>query len=208
MKNRYNEVMNKIEVTDEMRDRILNNISNIDLKKTTKKVVTFSKHKKYLSIAACFIILIVGSVIVHNVINLHGKPPVQVVPGVVSYKSVGELSDAIGFNAKEIQELPFDIKATTYTSYSGELAEIEYVGTKNTAIFRMAVSDKDEDISGNYDEFTSIERHLVNGYNVTIKGHGHQYTLAIWHEDGFSYALQFGKPVSKQEMLSTLQRIN
>ena len=48
MKKRYNEIMDRIEVTDEMRARVLNNLQDADLMKHTQpKVVGFSSIKKY-----------------------------------------------------------------------------------------------------------------------------------------------------------------
>lgn len=205
MKNRYDEAMKNIVVTNEMRDRILNNISKLDLQKTSKKTLPFPQFKKYLSIAACFAVLFVGSVIVHNTINLPSEPPVQIVPEIVPYHSNAELSDAIGFTVKEIQELPFEIESVKYTSYWGELADIEYAGSDNTAIFRMASGV--EDVSGYYGEFTSVESHMINGYDVTIKGNDGQYLLAVWQNDGYSYSVQFIEPVSQQEMFDTIQSI-
>lgn len=206
MKNRYDEVMEHIEVTDEMRDRILNNITSLNLEKTPVKAAPSPNYRRYLSIAACFVFLIVGSVFIHNAVNVPSDPPIQGTPDIVTYQSVHELSDSIGFTVKEIQELPFEIESVKYTSYWGELADIEYVGSDNTAIFRMAVGD--EDVSGYFDEFTSIESHKVNGYDVTIKGNDDQYILALWQKDGYSYSVQFGEMVSEQEMLNTLQSIN
>jgi len=205
LKNRYDEAMKNIEVTNQMRDRILNNISKLDLEKTSKKTYPFPQYKKYLSIAACFAFLMVGFVIVHNITNLPSEPPVQIVPDIVSYHSVAELSDAIGFTVKEIQELPFEIESVKYTSYWGELADIKYAGSDNTAIFRIASGD--EDVSGYYGEFASVESHVINGYDVTIKGSDGQYLLAVWQNDGYSYSVQFIEPVSQQEMLDTIQSI-
>ncbi|WP_312432635.1 hypothetical protein [Lacrimispora sp.] len=205
MKNKYDEVMKNIEVTDEMRDRILNNIRKLDLEKTSKRTLPFPQFKKVLSIAACFAILIVGSVIVHNTFNLPSEPPVQIIPDIVSYHSAAELSDALGFAVKEIKELPFEIESVKYTSFWGELAEIEYAGSDNTAIFRMASGDKD--VSGYYDEFTSVESLKISSYDVTIKGSDGQYLLAVWQSNGYSYSVQFIEPVSQQVMLDTIQNI-
>lgn len=61
MKKRYDEIMDKIEVTDEMRARILNHLQEVDLTKRTRpKVLRLSSVKKYLSVAACFAILLLG----------------------------------------------------------------------------------------------------------------------------------------------------
>lgn len=205
MNNRYDKAMQHIKVTDEMQARIRKNLNNLDVEKVPNPVLPLSNYKKYMSIAACFVFLLVGSMILHNVIHTPSQPPVQVAPNVVSYQSVGELSDAVGFTVKELQKLPFDVESIKYTSFWDELADIEYVGAENTAIFRMAAGN--EDISGYHDEFTTVESRVVNGYDVVMKGYGNQYSIAIWSYDGSSYALRFDEPVLEQEMLDTLQHI-
>jgi hypothetical protein len=205
LKNRYDEVMKNIEVTDEMRNRILKNVNHLGLEKTSKKVISYPNYKKYLSIAACFVFLIVGSVIAYTKINLPSDPPLQATPDIVSYNTVGELSEAVGFTVIEIQKLPFDAASVKYTSFWGDLAEIEYTGADNTAIVRMAAGD--EDVSGYSDEFTSVESQVVNGYDVTMKGNKDQYLLAVWKNGGYSYSLQFIEPVSEQVILDTIQSI-
>lgn len=205
MKNRYDEVMKNIEVTEEMRDRILGNISALDIEKGPKKTSPFLQYKKVLSIAACFIILFVGSIVIYNAVQLPSDPPIQVAPNLAVCDSAKELSDAVGFTVKEIQELPFGLNSAIYTSYWGELAEIEYTGLDNTATLRMAAGN--EDVSGYYGEFTSIESREVNGHDVTMKGDTGQYILAVWQNDGYSYSLQFIDPVSEKEMLDTIQSI-
>lgn len=205
LKNRYDEVMKNIEVTDEMKNKILNKINNLDFDKIPNKVVFFRNYKKYISIAACFVVLLVGSIISHNAFHMPDDFPVQVVSDIVEMSSSSELSKDVGFTVKEIYKLPFDVKSIKYTSYWGELADITYTGSNNTAIFRMA--NCDEDVSGYSDEFTSVESHFVNGYNVTIKGKDDQYILAVWQKDGYSYSVQFIESVSKQKILDTIQSI-
>lgn len=63
MKKKYDEIMEKIQVTDDMRKRILSNIQTIDFtEKAPTKVIHLSKFKKYLSIAACFAVLMIGAI--------------------------------------------------------------------------------------------------------------------------------------------------
>ena len=52
MSKSYHEIMEKIEVTDEMRTHILNNVSR-QVSNTSHKVVTFPHLRKMASIAAC-----------------------------------------------------------------------------------------------------------------------------------------------------------
>lgn len=205
MNNRYNEAMKTIEVSDEMRDRVLNNISCLDFDKPLKRGDFFSNYKKQLSIAACFVVLILSSFIIHNAIRFFSEPPVQVIPDIVTYSSVKELSDTVGFTVKEIQALPFDVQFVEYICYWKELAEIKYTGSDNAVTLRMAVGN--EDISGFYDEFKNIENYMVNGSDVTIKGNDGQFILAIWQNDGYTYSVQFTEPVSEPEILDVVQSI-
>lgn len=56
---KYDELMDRIEVTPEMRQRILKNIETADLT-PDKKVLRFHHLKQYLAAAACFALLITG----------------------------------------------------------------------------------------------------------------------------------------------------
>ncbi|QOX62062.1 hypothetical protein FRZ06_01200 [Anoxybacterium hadale] len=207
MKNRYDKIMNKIEVTPEIRNRILDNINDLDFDQVKveapRTVVSFSRYRKYLSIAACFMILFFGSVMVHNLIQ--NSPQEQVVPDIVNYDTVEELSKAVGFGAKEVQSLPFEVETIQYTVYWKELAEVQYTGQENTVLLRMAQGS--EDISGNSTEYSNTKVLAVNGSNVTLKGDGDKYVLAIWQSDGYSYSLDFTEGISETEMLTAIQSI-
>lgn len=206
MKIRYNKVMEKIEVTIEMRDRILNNINNLDLDKTSNRVVPFRNYKKYFSIVACFVILLTGSHILNKTINLtNGTPTDQALPDIVAYNSAEELSKAIGFTVKEIQNVPFEVVTVRYTEYWKELGEIQYAGQDNTVVLRMAAGD--EDVSGDYTDYTSIKSFMINDDNVTFKGNDGKYMLAAWQTGGYSYSMQFAKAISEQEMLTTVKSL-
>lgn len=206
MKNRYDKVMENIEVSAEMRDRILNNIKKLDLNKTPNKVVPFHNYKKYLSIAACFVILLAGSFAIHNIKSLTNEtPPDLAVPDIVEYSSAEELSKAIGFTVKEIQNVPLEVETVQYTAFWKELGEIQYAGQDNTVVLRMAVSD--EEVSGDYAEYTSIKSIIINDYSVTFKGNNGKYNLAVWQTGGYSYSVQFTKAISQQEMLTTVQSV-
>lgn len=205
MENRYDKVMKNIEVTAEMRDRILNNINHLDLDKIPNKVIPFHNYKKYLSIAACFVFLLVGLIIIHNTINVPNKPPLLEETGIVDHSTIGELSEAVGFTVKELQDIPFDVDTVNYTSYWEDLAEITYTGQNNTAVLRMA--PRNEDISGDYSEYASIKNYTLHGYDITIKGNNGRYNLAVWQADGFSYAVHFAEAISEQEMLTTIESL-
>ncbi len=205
MESRYDEVMKNIEVTTEMRNRILNNISGLDLDKNSNKVIPFPNGKKYLSVVACFVFLLVGAIIVHNTINVPEEPPLLEETGIVDHSTIGKLSEAVGFTMKELHDIPFDVGTVTYTSYWEDLAEVTYTGQNNKAVLRMAPGD--EDISGDYSEYADIENFRTDDYDVTIKGNDGKYSLAVWQCDGFSYAVHFAAAVSQQEMLTAVESL-
>lgn len=205
MKNRYGKVMNHIEVTTDMRDRILNNINRLDLNQIPDKIMPFPNYKRYLSIAACFVILLVGSFLVQNRINWTREPTQQAIPDIVEYHSANELSKAVGFTVKEIQNIPFEVETVQYTAYWKDLAEIRSIGRNNTLVFRMAA--RSEDVSGDYSVYTDIKNVTVNGTLVTLKGDASKYKIAVWQAEGYSYSVQFTEAVSEQEMIITLQNV-
>jgi len=205
LKNRYDKVMNNLEVTVEMRDRILTNINRLDWNKIPNKMIPFSNYKKYLSIAACFMLLLVGSVLVQNMINWTKEPLQQAIPDIVEYPSAHELSKAVGFTVKEIQDVPFEVQTVQYTAYWKELSQIRYIGRNNTVVLRMAAGSKD--VSGDYTVYTDIKNITVNGHSVTLKGDANKYRTAVWQAQEYSYSVQFTEGISEQEMLNTLQSV-
>jgi hypothetical protein len=197
--------MNNIEVTTEIRDRILNNINQLDLNKISNKVVTFNKYKKYLSIAACFAILLVGSVAIHNTMNYMNDPVEQTTPEIVEYSSLSELSESIGFSVKEVQNVPFEVEKVQYIAYWKELGEIQYIGENNTLTIR--VSAFNEDISGDYSVYSDTKNITISGHSVTIKGDDNKYSLAVWESDGISYSMNFDQSVPEQVMVTTINSL-
>ena len=65
MSRSYHEIMEKIEVTDEMRTRILNNVSR-QAANTPHKLVTFPHLRKMASIAAGVALLLIGGTLMKN----------------------------------------------------------------------------------------------------------------------------------------------
>lgn len=205
MKNRYDRVMKKLEVTPEMQDRILNHINHLDWDKAPIKVVPFHNYKKYLSIAACLTILLVGSIIIHNTSNVLDESPIQMESDIVEFGSLEELSEGVGFTVNEIQEVPFEVEAVKYTSFWGEFAEIEYQGKNNTLTLRMAA--RSGDVSGDYSEYADIENHRINDYDITMKGNDGRYCLAVWEQEGYSYSVRITNGISEAELLEIVQSV-
>lgn len=201
MKKRYDEIMDKIEVTDEMRERILNNLQEVDLTKhTQRKVVQFSSVKKYLSIAACFAILLVGVLTLPGLLDRGPQQPAEVLnPGadIVDVASVEELSAMVEFEVEEVAGLPFTPEKESYTAFGTDMAQITYEGDGQTCTFRKSIGSDDN--SGDYNAYSAVEEISVGEVTAMLKGADGSFALAIWSDGAFSYSLQLSDSLTAAE---------
>ena len=145
---KYDELMDKIEVTDAMRARILRNVSAAAPKKTPVR--------RYALLAACLAVVLLGAVCVPKLMDPAPQgEQVAIANGMIEVADAAALADAVGFPAAEAAELPFDVEETTYTSYWGELAEICYAGGGQIADLRTSAGT--EDNSGDYTDYPACE---------------------------------------------------
>lgn len=199
----YDEIMGKIEVTEEMRRRVLARIAAEDIAPARPKVLRFPVWKKYLSAAACLILVIAGAAALPWLVQL--LPPegdVQVVPQIEEAPSLAELSRLVGFEVEEGFALPFEPEETTYCSYWNELAQIQYSGEGQTATYRQSAGT--EDNSGDYTAYGDVAELAAGGLAVTLKGSGGAYVLAVWTDGSFSYSLELSQGVTAEEWLTLL----
>ena len=201
MKKRYNEIMDRIEVADEMRERILHNLREADLTKPArKKAVQFSSIKKYLSVAACFVILLVGVLTLPGLLGREPQQPAEVLnPGadIVDAANLEELSGMVGFEVEEATGLPFTPEKEGYTAFGTDMAQITYEGQGQTCTFRKSVGN--EDNSGDYNAYPVVEELPVGEVTATLKGTADGFTLAIWSDGACSYSMQLSDGLTAAE---------
>ena len=199
----YDEIMDKVEVTEEMRRRVLARIAQEDLKPARPKVVRFPAWKKYLSAAACLILVIAGAAVLPRLVRL--QPPdehVQTVPKIEEAASLAGLSRLVGFEVEEGFALPFAPEEAAYCSYWNELAQVQYSGQGQTAAYRQSAGA--EDNSGDYTVYSDVTEITAGGLPVTLKGDGGTYVLAVWTDGTFSYSLRLSQGVPEAEWLAVL----
>ena len=203
MRRAYDEIMDKVEVTEEMRRRVLARIAQEDLKPARPKVVRFPAWKKYLSAAACLVLVIAGAVALPRLIR--PQPPegdVQAVPRIEEAASLAELSRLVGFEVDGEAALPFEPEETTYCSYWNELAQVQYSGQGQTATYRQSTGTADN--SGDYTVYGDVAEIMVDGLPVTLKGGGGAYVLALWTDGRFSYSLRLSQGMAEAEWQGVL----
>ncbi len=204
---KYNEIMDKIEITDEIRRKILNNVekecSNAD------NVIQFTSRnkKKYASLvgiaAAAAVCIIAGKGIMSNTPSVPDNPEGDVmIQGPVEAGSAQELSNNVGFEISDIKALA-DKADEIYYSSIGDIAEIMYSTADNTISYRKAPGS--DDISGDYNTYATIVEKEIDGINITIKGNENENNVdkffnAVWAKDGYSYSLSFENGVDLAEI--------
>lgn len=193
MRKRYDLIMEHITVTDDMRDRILDTLQKTG-PASGKKAVRFPLYRKYLSVAACFVLLLAAFALPHLLRQPVEPPPVQVVPDIASCASAGELSEMVGFPIPEVKALPFEAKEVSYTAFWKQLGQVQYRGDTQSAVFRM--SQGSEDNSGDYNTYDTVGAVTVQNRPVTLKGNAGSFSLALWSDGEYAYSLRltFGMP--------------
>ena len=196
---KYDEVMEKLEVTPEMRARILQNVKT-QMAEPCKKP---NRLRRFAALAACLAVLLMGAMALPKFISspVPEESETMVANGMVEVTSKEELSEAVGFPVKSAQSLPFFPQSIYYTSYWGEMAQIDYENGGSTACFRQSLGE--EDNSGDWNEYPAQESLTVNGCAVTLKGERDSYTLGIWSDGTYSYSLSLsaGQPASVWESI-------
>lgn len=206
MGKRYDEVMEHIEVTPEMRRRILKNIEQTDLTKATlRKVVRFPHIKQFATLAACLAVVLVGALTLPSLFHGLDEPDVLSPGGsIMQVSSVEELGERVGFEVNEWNCLPFQVEETTYTAYWQDVAEIVYSGEGQTAIYRKGTGS--EDVSGDYNIYETETEFSVDGTSVTLKGNGGAYTLAIWKDGDYAYSISTSVGMSESSWKALLNQ--
>lgn len=204
----YHEIMEKLEVSDEMRTRILNSIS----KQTTNssaKPFSILRFQKIASIAACAAFLLLAGTVTKNAFFPSYPDSEQEMAGAVygmeECTSAAELSQKAGFDIKDIsgEYIPFEVESVSYTWCWNEFAQIIYEGTGDRLIYRK--TEGTEDISGDYNEYGQVLERIVNGVEITIKGNNDKYYLATWHTNNYSYSISIDNGISLESLSDIVQ---
>lgn len=195
----YKEAMDRITVTPDMKVRILNNVRH-SAETAPKKIIPFSeKYKKYISFAACFIVVLAAALITAHIMQ---KPDINKTGDAGTYapqevSSAKELSKACGFDISDLSYLPFTPDSSDYIYDGDGLAEIDYSSQNMTAKYRK--SSGSEDNSGDYSDYDQTEKIECGKYKVTLKGSGGKYSLAVYTDGKYSYSISLSGGVSSDE---------
>ena len=201
---KYNEIMDKIEVTDEMQSRILKNVGNhFSGKKSPRRKLWYPVFGGVA--AAAMLMLIIrpwegsNAPVGQNPPIIGKQPPIMGQGGFgEEYSSAEELSKAVGFDMFELNNLPFKAKETNYIAIDKDFAEINYSGEENSLTYRKSIGT--EDNSGDYNVYDYSGEIEINKIKVAVKGEAESLKLAFWTDGKYSYSISLDKAVTQKEM--------
>ena len=185
---KYDEAMDHIQLTPEMRARVLKNVEQQAAQPFRQKRSAFAL-RRFGALAACLAVLLIGALSLPKLLSgpAQEEPETMIANGMIEVTSRDELSSAVGFPVKSAESLPFFPQTILYTSYWGEMAQIDYANGPASACFRQSLGT--EDNSGDWNEYPAQTEAELFGYTVTLKGETDRYTLAIWNDGTYSYSL-------------------
>ena len=192
---KYTELMDKVTVTEDMRERVLANVER-ELARPARRRVSI---KRVAALAACLVLVIVAAVTATSQMN----PGVVQVPGIETVQDASALSETVGYQVSDVSSLPFEPDTAVYTAYE-DMAEIDYSGDGERAVYRR--SPGNEDNSGDYNEYAAVTSLNAGDAQITLKGDAQDsYTLALWSADGYSYSLSLTMPMTESEWLELIE---
>lgn len=222
---KYNEIMEHIELNDEMRERI---IVNIGARQKRRRINTAVK--MISALAACLVIAVGAAALLNrdkipqtpddSSPNVAKNDEGQVIAGsadsedgqteygfdVQEYGGANELSDAFGVELHDITDLPFEVTEQSYEVMFGEFAEINYNGANGENCCIRAGKDT-EDISGDYNEYSTVKDTDIDGVTVTFKGDDKRFDLAVWIKDGHFYSVSLSDGTDEQKMTEIVRSV-
>ena len=201
MNDKYKKIMDKINVSQEMHERVMNNICSASIQ---PKRILFPR--KIAAIAACAVVLAAGvaGIAVISSQNSGTTLPPTLYQDTKQYSNAADLSSVLGFDVVDLSGIPFKIDETVYSVIYEKTAEINYYG-KNGESLTYRVSRGSID---NSEHFVDLDREDVfdaNGKNVTLKGTSEGYTIAVWQQNSLSYSISISYPANSETLLSMIK---
>lgn len=198
-KNRYSVAMDKLHVTPEERERLLERaLEQAQLQKTAPRAVHTYRRWAPLAAAACICLVLAGVMFIPSWSDPVTSPPVQVTNPVVQSEDLEALQSAAPFALSVPTELPEGWKVESASLIMGSLAQVVYTDGTDTITYRMA--EGAEDVSGDYNAYPWTEEADLDGITVTLKGQQEgAVLLAVWTDGAYSYAISCSTPLTAEQ---------
>lgn len=123
-------------------------------------------------------------------------------------ESMQQATELTGFTMR-IPEGKAPYTEKTISVIGEDMIEVAYSKEEPFAIgYSIRKARAEGDISGDFTEYSDIREVDFEGRKVTLKGKAGTYSLALWEENGFSYAVKVQeKPMTEEEILEIVKAV-
>ncbi len=173
------------------------------------KTLTFRKVLYFAAAAAaCLTALLVGRQLVH-IGNPTAVDSVPVIQDGNPVEEVGSMEEAAAITGFTLEISGAD---TAYTDesivvYSGTMIEINFAARSGGNGYSIRKAAGSADISGDSNTYVEVRKEKINGHDVTIKGDGSHWSLAVWTSGGYSYAVSAqNNPMTLSEIMDIVSK--
>ena len=202
---KYDEIMNRIELTPEAKERILANISAESSQAPEQTVSRTRKApvwKRVLPAAAVLTVVLFGAFMARHFGGFaeigddpvpHVDPPSIATAETSAFRTKDELETAAGFPVEELRALPFAADTVSYDLTDG-IAETAYSGEGKTAVLRKAGEERTLSSA----VYPVIRETEAGEIRAVIGGENERFVLAVWKHGGYSYCLELSEGVPEE----------
>ena len=123
-------------------------------------------------------------------------------------ESMQQATELTGFTMR-IPEGKTPYTEKTISVIGEDMIEVAYSKEEPFAVgYSIRKARAEGDISGDFTEYPDIREVDFEGRKVTLKGEAGTCSLALWEENGFSYAVQAQeKPMTEEEILEIVKAV-
>lgn len=137
-------------------------------------------------------------------INTEAQNDVQIPNPFVDYETLEDAAAAAGFELTAPDTLDSYPQRTVQTM-SKEMIQIFYENDEHSVLVRKAAGDSD--ISGDYNVYSQKGTMDVDGLTVSVRGNDGLIMVAVWSDDGYTYAVDSDAGMSAENMSELIRNV-
>lgn len=150
-----------------------------------REPISFFTGMKYAAaVFACAVI----AFIMFNLVQVNDATDpnnnIQITNPITEVETMEEAESITGF-ALEYESLS---EQAMITVYDENMIEVTLMDGEDTVCY-IRKSKGSGDISGDYSEYEVTETRTFNGMEISLKGDGDMWSLALWEKEGYTYAI-------------------
>jgi hypothetical protein len=176
-------------------------------KKEKGKVISFFRRREFMGLAAAALLLILAFTLAPGLLRPAEDPgQEQVTNPFVTYQSLEEAQEAAGFTLS-VPESFEGAGRREIAVIDGRIIDVTYLDGEDNRVLTIRKGTGEEDISGDYNEYQQEDVTELEGLSVTVRGDGKRIFLALWQEEGYSYAVSFDKGGTQDQLKEIMKTV-